>query len=344
MGAKVLLVGRLLPESMPLERPYAVHRMNLWFRKGAFFYAEYNIRLFFLLTFRRADVLLANDLDTLLSNYLASKLKGAELVYDSHEYFTEVPELINRKRVQRAWQRIEQFIFPKLTRAYTVNDSIASIYREKYGVNVRVVRNLPEVNEVSKFMSREELGLPDNRFVMVLQGAGINIQRGAEEMIEAMSLLPDCFLAIVGSGDVIEMLKEQVHHLKISDRVMFRSRMPYPEMMQYALNADLGLSLDKDTNLNYRFSLPNKLFDYLKAGIPVLVSDLPEIRKVVDQYKVGYVLSSHRAEDIALTVKNIMNDKQGYAEKSFNTKRAAAELNWQSQEGVLNEIFSEIVR
>lgn len=343
LGAEVLLIGRALPDSLPLDRPYRCIRMKLFFNKGPAFYAEYNLRLFFFLLFNRADVLLANDLDTLLANYLASKFKRCQLVYDSHEYYTEVPELTGRPRVQRIWQRIETRIFPKLKHVYTVNDSIANIYREKYGVPVKVVRNLPTGQIVERFLNRSELGLPDDAFVMVLQGAGINVDRGAEEMVAAMKWLPHCFLAIVGSGDVVEQLKMQAKAVGVEDRILFRPRMPYTDMMQYALNADLGLSLDKDTNLNYRFSLPNKVFDYLRAGIPVLVSNLPEISKVVKTYDVGEVLEEHSPEHIVQAVKKILSTPETQNRWRENTKFAAQALNWENQEEVLFEIWKPLV-
>ncbi|MFY8028860.1 MAG: glycosyltransferase, partial [Bacteroidia bacterium] len=113
MGAEVCLVGRKLKGSMPVPK-FEHHRMSLLFNKGVAFYAEYHIRLFLLLLFKRADILVANDLDTLLPNYLVSKLKGVQLVYDSHEYFTEVPELQGSPLKKKIWLSLERFVFPKL--------------------------------------------------------------------------------------------------------------------------------------------------------------------------------------------------------------------------------------
>ena len=342
LGYRVLLVGRLLPESARLKREYPCHRMKLWFRKGPLFYAEYNLRLFFLLNAAKGDIFLANDLDTLLANYLASKLKSKPLVYDSHEYYTEVPELKGRKHVQRFWLRIERWIFPKLKYVYTVNHSIARIYEDLYDVPVKVVRNLPESQEVNHILCREELGLPTDKFVVILQGAGINVDRGGEELIEAMVHLPECFLVIVGSGDVVEQLKTQSRMLKISGRVLFRPKMPYEEMMQYTLCADLGVTLDKDTNLNYRFSLPNKIFDYMKAGIPVLSSNLPELRNIIDEYQIGTIVHSHNPEEIAKAIEAIRLNPEQKKQWAENTKFAKSSLNWENQEAVLAAIFRNI--
>ncbi|MFN3874759.1 MAG: glycosyltransferase, partial [Flavobacteriales bacterium] len=170
LGYEVLLVGRLLPGSLPLQRPYATKRMRLLFRKGPLFYAEYNLRLFLLLLFRKADLLVANDLDTLLACFLAQGRRA--LVYDSHEYFTEVPELQGRF-ARRVWLAIERWIFPKLKHVITVNDSIAREYKGRYGNQVAVVRNIPMHRELGPLPSRKELDLPEDRFILILQGSGI---------------------------------------------------------------------------------------------------------------------------------------------------------------------------
>ena len=128
-----MLVGRLLRSSQKMEeRSYQTKRFRMVFEKGPLFYAWFNFRLFWFLLFHRSSILVSNDLDTLLPNYLVSKIKQKKLIYDSHEYFTEVPELISRPKVKAVWERIERFVFPKLLFVSTVNDSIAQKYKEKY--------------------------------------------------------------------------------------------------------------------------------------------------------------------------------------------------------------------
>src|SRR3989338_2252762 len=126
LNYEVLLVGRQLKNSLPVNRKYPTKRFNLLFNKGFLFYANYNVRLFWLLLFSKSTLLWSNDLDTLPANYLVSKLKGIKLVYDSHEYFTEVPELVNRPKIQKIWLSIEQWIFPKLKNVITVSNQIAN--------------------------------------------------------------------------------------------------------------------------------------------------------------------------------------------------------------------------
>lgn len=347
MGFEVLLVGRKLPNSLPLkERAYKTKRMPLLFKKGALFYAELNFRLFWFLMFKKSTVLLANDLDTLLPNYLVSKIKGKKLVYDTHEYFTEVPELIDGSFAKNTWLRIERWIFPKLKNVITVNESIANIYQDKYKVPVKVVRNISlKKKKENKEVSRKKLNLPENKKIILLQGAGINIDRGAEEMVKAMQYLPiDYLFLIVGGGDVIDILKQEVISNKLEDKVWVLGKVEYKKLIEYTACADLGISLDKDTNLNYRFSLPNKLFDYINGNTPVLVSDLVEIKRIVNQYEVGWVINSHNPEEITKTIQEIFDNEEDYQTKKLNTQRASEELCWENEEEVLKQIYLPLLK
>lgn len=337
----VVLVGRKLKSSKPLpETKYATKRFSLWFTKGALFYANYNIRLFFYLIFKKADVLLSNDLDTLLANYLAKKFKSnCRLVYDSHELFTGVPELVSRPKIQKIWTRIEKWTVPKVDKMYTVNESIASVYRQLYQREVLVVRNISDFKGLEHPKTRQELGLPLDKFVIILQGAGINIDRGAEELIAAMNHLEGVHLIFVGGGDVIDLLKEQVIKEQLSDKVTFFGKKPYQELMNYTLVSDLGVSLDKDTNINYRYSLPNKIFDYIHAGIPLMVSDLKEIAQLVKEYNIGVVVANHHPKTLAETVENLIANPDQLHVYRENTKKAAEALNWQNECHVLKSIF-----
>ena len=364
LGYDVLLIGRELPQSLPLERPYGTRRMKLLFNKGPLFYAEYNLRLFFFLLFARSkggrnnpstplgasvkNLLVANDLDTLLASHLAAKIRGTYLVYDTHEYYTEVPELVDRPAVRKVWLAIERWIFPKLRHIITVNESIANAYHQRYpqlqrrDIPINVVRNIPMHRELGPPGTRRELGLPEDKFILILQGSGINVQRGGEEAVMAMADLPEAFLLIVGGGDAWPVLQQMVAGQHLQDRVRLLDRMPYVEMMCYTRNADLGLSLDKDTNLNYRFSLPNKLFDYFRAHIPVLATDLPEVAAIVRRYDAGIIILKPDPQLIAQEVKRLIADPARRDALRRNAIFAADSLDGEREMDALKGIFRSL--
>jgi len=343
-GFSVLLVGRKRKSSKVLEpRTYKTKRVNLFFDKGAKFYAEYNFRLFWYLIFRKVDVLVANDLDTLLANYSVSKFKPfSRLVYDSHEYFTEVPELIHRKKVKQIWETIEAWIFPKLKTIYTVNNSIAKLYADKYQKEIKVVRNISPTWEPNNLKSKQELGIPENKKLIILQGAGINIDRGAEEAVQAMKLVENTVLMIVGDGDVVFQLKAYVIDNQLVDKVLFFDKRPYNEMMNFTYYADLGLTLDKSTNINYRYSLPNKVFDYIQAETPIIGTNLIEISKILSEYGVGEIIEEFTPENLALLINSLLNNDGKLTDLKVNCSKARIVLNWESEIEILKEIYSFI--
>ena len=342
MGFEVTLVGRKRRLSLPIEkREYKTKRLWLIFEKGPFFYIEFTNRLFWYLLFKKADLLVSNDLDTLLPNFLIKKLKCIQIVYDSHEYFCGVPELENRPFVRKIWKTIEKWIFPKLKDVFTVNESIANLFKKEYRVDVRVVRNIPIKLENNSTKTREELGLPSDKKIIVLQGAGINIDRGAEEAVESMQYIENALLLIIGSGDVLGILKNCVSILKLEEKVWFIPKMPFNQLIEYTKNADLGLTLDKDTNINYRFSLPNKLFDYINSGTPIIASSLVEIKKIIDKYQIGSIIENHEPSSIAKSINQALFDNEKLELWKNNLIIAAEEMNWENEKKEFINVFKK---
>lgn len=342
-GYDVLLVGRKRKNSLQLpERNYKTHRMRLFFDKGALFYAEFNVRLFLFLLLKKSRILVSNDLDTLLANHTAKLFKPkTQLVYDSHEYFTEVPELQGR-RAKKIWEKIEGFIFPKLKYIYTVNESIAKMYHKKYNKEIAVVRNVSPLWKAEKLLGRMELGLPEDKHIIIIQGSGINIDRGSEEAVEAMKLVENACLIIVGDGDVVPQLKEYVLSNHLSEKVLFFGKQPYLRMMNYTYHATIGLTLDKDTNINYRFSLPNKLFDYIHTETVVICTPLIEVKRIVEMHEVGKVLETFTPETLAKMINNLLQNQEELARLQYNCLRAKEVLNWENEQHVLMTIYPNV--
>lgn len=343
-GYIVSLIGRKKRNSSDLPpRSYSTKRMKLLFEKGVVFYAEYNLRLFFYLLFHRADLLVANDLDTLLANYAVSKFKpNSRLVYDSHEYFTEVPELVNRPRVKKIWEGIESWIFPKLHTIYTVNDSIALLYKEKYSKEIKVIRNISPSWKPKNIPSKKDLGIPENKFIVIMQGAGINIHRGAEEAVKAMKSIDNAVLLIVGDGDVVQQLKKNVKKHDLQNKVLFFGKRPYDEMMVFTHYADIGLTLDKPNNINYTYSLPNKVFDYIHTTTPIICTNLVEIERLVNKHQIGLVIQDLTPEILVEKIAYLQNHPEVLQKMKDNCKKAAMLENWEEESKKLEEIYPKV--
>lgn len=343
LNYQIIIVGRKLPQSLPVYEMNGlrVERFNMPINKGPLFYAFFQVRLFFFLIFKKADVLFSNDLDTLLPNYLVSRLKGSALIYDSHEYFTGVPELQKNHFARKIWTKVESFIFPKLKNVVTVNRSIANLYSQQYGNFVHIVRNVPDETNKINFdivQWKRSVGFSDDKKVFILQGAGINIDRGAEEAVEAMKDV-DAMLLIIGGGDVFHQLKELAVKNNVAHKVIIHPKISREELMAVTTSCFAGLTLDKDTNINYRFSLPNKLFDYIHAGIPVIATDLPEVAAILNVYRTGIVLPQNSPQAIAKAMNDLINEKELYAGYKENCRIAATDLCWQSEKKILIDLI-----
>ena len=323
-GFEVQVLGRELPDSSTFSNElYKSKRFKLWFKKGFLFYVNLNVALFIKLIFSKLDVLYANDLDTLPANYLVSNIKGVPLIYDSHEYFTEVPELVNRPSVRRVWQKIEKAILPNLKNCITVTTLIAETYNKSYGLDFRVMRNFP---------NRIEHQIPAKENYILYQGA-LNVGRGLEELIAAMPEV-NADLWIAGGGDIEEELKVLVHELGLQNKIQFLGRLDPEELRKYTLRAKIGVSLEHKMGLNYTFALPNKIFDYLHCQTPVLYADLVEVKKLFGEVKVGQELIGYAPQTMGHQI-NAMLVSEDYREWQSNCERLSKKFTWQEEEKVL---------
>lgn len=331
-GYNVELVGRNRPSSIDLKpREYKQTRLNCFFEFGKLFYLEYNFRLFFWLLFQKYDAVCAIDLDTIVPCYLAAKLRHKKIIYDAHEYFTEVIEVVKRPLVRKVWQGIESYFVPRCNYAYTVSESIQNIFNKKYGTDFRLIRNIALLEPYEPSEKNEKY--------MIYIGA-VNAGRGLEELIEAMRYI-DCKLYICGDGDILNSLIEKTRKLCLEEKIIFFGYVQPEQLKVMTRNAYVGfLLLNKDSQ-SYYYSLANKFFDYMHAGIPQITVDFPEYKCINDRIKVAELIPL-KVEEIVKAANKLLYDREYYQIMVSNTLVARKEYNWQKESQNLLEIYKAI--
>jgi len=313
-----------LPDEKPFE--FAVKRFRCVFSDGPMFYVEYNLKILTRLIFTRTSLIYSNDLDTLPGCWLASILKAKPLVYDSHELFTEIPELIGHPVKKRLWAIAERVCIRRAKCVITVSEGVAKELSTRYGVKPVVVRNFS--------VKRDKSPYRDLKPTLIYQGS-LNVGRGIELAIDMMEWLPCYHLLVIGSGDIEIPLRRRAIERGLTDRVEFMGRVDPDRLPDVTGRAWLGLSLEEDLGLNYRLALPNKIFDYIASGVPILVSDLPEMRKIVETYHVGLVANTRDPEKLAGIVADFVENKKAREVMINNVLAASETLCWDNEYPVL---------
>lgn len=333
-GHTVTLIGRQLKTSIELPaKNFRQKRLRCFFTKGLAFYAEYNLRLCGYLLFQQADIICAIDLDTILPVYLITALKKKKRVYDAHEIFTEQKEVLSRPLVHRCWLAVEKFAVPGFPLGYTVNDSIRAELQKRYGVSYAVVRNLPRLTALP------ERDPPSEKWILY-QGA-VNEGRCFENLIPAMKDV-NARLLIYGKGNFFEQTLQLIKQYEVTDRVELRGYVTPEELLALTPKAYIGLTLFESKGMNQYFSLANRFFDYIMAGIPQVCVNYPEYAAINQRFNIAYLITDTSPKTIAAALNNLLSDAVLYERLRKNCLFARNRLNWENEEQVLIGFYKEI--
>jgi glycosyltransferase involved in cell wall biosynthesis len=294
----------------------------------------------------RADIYHAHDLNTLLPAYLAAKKTGAKVVYDSHELFTE----------RQSWGTIEKFFYTKLEaflikrvdKIITVNCSIADELIKRYNISPpNIIINCPpsikhKVTSSSNNLLRSYTGIPNQKKLILYQG-GFSSHRGLEELIESFEYLNDDYcLVLMGYGEIQNELEDLVDQRGFRGRIKFLPAVSQEVLLEYTSCADLGVIPYKPVSLNNYYTLPNKLFEYINAFIPVVGSDVPELRRVIMENSIGLLFNPENPRSIAESIEQVMANHDRYAEMKKNTIKVAKVYNWGNESRKLLALYNNI--
>jgi len=347
----VIVICRYAKNSVDynIKRNYKISHIKTIFIKGPFFYIGFNIHLFFKLIKIKPNIILANDIDTAIASFFYAKLFRIKIILDSHELFSEVPELINRSIIKRIWKIAENIIIPRANYVITPSQSIANYYNIKYNITPIVIRNVPITNLSNSSDIQHNLSqipLDKDKVVILYQGA-INKDRGLEELIDAAQLLSYKFdnllFLIIGNGDIFHQLQHKVKKLNLTN-IIFTGRIPFNILPQYTKMANICVSLEKNTNQNYYFSLPNKIFDYINLEKPIIASNLPEINNIFQKYNIGLLINDITPQTIAnaiIKMINLLNGPNALMLKQ-NIVKAKMEYSWENEKHKLLAIFNNL--
>jgi glycosyltransferase involved in cell wall biosynthesis len=290
----------------------------------------------------RPDVVHAHDAAMLLPGVLGAWLTGAQLVYDSHELATSVPYR------ERSWAMfvaaIERLTVRRCAAVITVSEGIAGHLRERYELacTPTVVRNVSALAPDGRGGLRERLGVAVGTPLVLHQGAPAPA-RGCEILLDAIARLPDVHLAFLGDCEpgYAEELRRRVAQRGLDRRVRLLPSVPLEDLLAHTAEADVGVTLLQDTCLNHRLALPNKLFEYIAAGVPVVAADLPETRRLVEGYGVGWCVAPDDPAALAGTLRVALHGPRDPALPG-RLARAAEGLSWEREQRGLLELYREL--
>ena len=335
-GFSVTLVGREDRGSLPLDnRPYRQHRLKMWTRRGKLFYVEFHFRLFVYLLGRKMDVICAIDLDSILPCYFVSRLRRIPRVYDAHELFCEMQEVMSRPFIHRMWKKVERFAVPRFRIGYTVSGQIAGEFCRNYGVEYVVIRNVPllEQDDVPRVRTSAE------RYILY-QGA-VNEGRCFETLIPAMQHVP-ARLMICGDGNFMEKAQELVRRHGLEEKIDFRGYIRPEELKVVTRSAWCGITLFERRGLSNYYSLANRFFDYMHAGIPQLAMNYPAYREINNCYPIAVLIDEPGVREVADALNELLTNPDLYQSLSEGCKQARLRYNWQEEEKILIRLYQEV--
>ncbi|MGE8433408.1 glycosyltransferase family 4 protein [Chryseobacterium joostei] len=332
-GYTIDLIGNDWKGAEKMQRPYSFSRIHIISKSLKTAYFEFNWKLYHELK-RKADkntILHANDIDALFPNYLIAKKLNIPLVFDSHEIFSEMPA-VQGKMSQKLWRYVERTVIPKLTWMITASGSYAKWFQKTYGIHPVVVQNAPRKMNF-------DFGIPENNPKILLYQGAINPFRGIDKVIMAMHHLNNVVLKIAGDGPRKEEYENLVVQEKLQDKVQFLGQLMPEDLRKVTITADCGMSIEENGGDSYLYSLPNKVLDCIQGRVPLILSNIPELQNIKNQFDVGEIIPNHHPKNIAAAVEKVLNKgRKNYLEE---LEKASKALCWENEEIKLLEVFNK---
>jgi glycosyltransferase involved in cell wall biosynthesis len=307
-------------------------RINTFFKKGILFYIEFNLRLFIHLMTNKYDIVYSVDTDTLLAAGFASYFKKFRLVYDSHEYFTGVPELEGSLVKKFLWKTCERLFIKRAQLCITVSDSLAEILGNEFGKQFHTIKNVPYKSKIEVAPNRAE------KPYFIYQGA-INEGRGIEELLDIMHLYKGYDLYIAGNGDLFYKIEERIKSQKL-ENIKLLGKLDPVELAKYTQSATIGFNLLSKRSQSYFFSAANKCYDYINSLVPSVNMYFPEYVALMEKFKVGVTVMNLDPKSLTFAIDQLL-DENIRRECIEQCKLARQIYNWEVEENKLINLLKD---
>lgn len=343
MDIVVLAPGKKGQPKLESHNFFLLKRIFLHFEKGPLKFIQFNLKVFLHLLFHRYSLIQARGLWVLPAVLFIGAIKKSILIYDAHEYFPGLSIFENRPLRRTFWLWIERKAIPIVKLLITVSEPIAKAYLLRYPdlAKIEVIRNLPPKQSPS-LPIEDPFRIAYSQPVILFHGYFLK-HRGLENLIRAISLINNAILLLVGEGPLEPKLRQLIRSLNLSKRVEFRKFVPNDKLISFASQADIGVTLLEPVSENHRYALPNKLFEYVMAGLPVLGSNFSTIEHYINQFQVGRTVDPTNPAQIAQELIFMLTEKEVYDKWKKNCVKATKELNWEIESKKLKQLYDNLI-
>jgi len=288
----------------------------------------------------KADIYFAEDVYTLPFSYFFAKFRKAKIIYNSREIYANLAGLRNKSFTQNIIAKIEDKFIRKVNLVLVTGEMDKEYLIKSFRIeNILVVRNLPKYTEIKeKIDLRKKLGISENQKILLYQGVILE-GRGILKLINLLHKIENVHFVIIGDGEFRQKFEKETQKLSINSRVHFIGAVNHNELFKYTASADIGIALIENISLSYYYALPNKLFEYIMAEVPILSSNLPQMKNIVESYNVGKVVDPEKDQEIVKIIAKMIEDENQLREYKENCKKAAQELNWETEFNKVKELL-----
>jgi glycosyltransferase involved in cell wall biosynthesis len=343
-GNSICIVALGIPGDVPYEKKdeYTLHRIFIPFHSGGpLKFLHFNLKLLVFGFRKKLQIIHCHDLWVLPAAAILVFIKRCKLIYDAHEYYAGLEIFRHHKIRKKLWMITESLIVGKVDVLLTVSEPLAMLYKKRYArlKRIEVIRNLPLKEKIPDNIEKL-LPLSDSRKSILYQGH-FRPGRGLLNLIKSLHYVENAHLFLIGGGEMESELRLLVEDNALQEKVTFMGYIPTAKLIQTSRCADLGLVLFEPTSLNYSYALPNKFFEYIMAGLPVLASNIKTFEDYINKYEIGLTVDPSNVQEIAKKIMTMISDDTQMRIWQQKAVKASEELNWESEAIKMNKIYED---